>query len=329
MPPIPSPARPVSGLQSLIGATPMVKATRLDAGCCELFLKLESQNPGGSIKDRMASAMIEAAEQSGALKAGGTIVEATAGNTGIALAMVAAARGYRIILVMPDKMSAEKVAHARALGADVIIARSDVVKGHPEYYQERAAALAAATSGAHYMNQFSNPANPAAHEASTAPEIYQQMDGKVDAIVCGVGTGGTLTGLGRYFARVSPQTKMVLADPVGSILAPYINTGKMPDAGRWLVEGIGEDFIPDVCDLSFVKAAYSISDAESVTAAHQLLRNEGILGGSSSGTLLAAALKYCRAQTVPQRVVTFVCDTGNKYLSKIYHPAWLKEHGFS
>lgn len=319
---------PVPQLLSLIGQTPLVRVTQLDTGGCELFLKLESQNPAGSIKDRMAAAMVAAAEHCGQLQPGGTIVEATAGNTGIALALIAMARDYRLILVIPDKMSAEKIAHARALGAAVIVTRSDVTKGHPDYYQDRAAAIAAATPGAFYIDQFANPANPAAHMATTAPEIFAQMAGRVDAIVCGVGTGGTMTGLSRFFAEQSPKTELVLADPEGSILAPYINTGRMITPGSWLVEGIGEDFIPANCDLTRVTTAYSISDRESVQAAHILVQKEGILGGSSTGTLLAAALRYCRAQTTPKRVVTFVCDTGNKYLSKLYNPGWLQEHSF-
>ena len=305
-----------------------MRVTRLDTGCCELFLKLENQQRGGSIKDRMALAMVLAAEQYGQLHPGGHIIEATAGNTGIALALVAQQRGYRLTLVMPDKFSAEKIAHARALGAEIISTRSDVTRGHPDYYQDLATTLAA-TTGAFYIDQFSNPANPAAHEHSTAPEIWRQMQRRIDAIICGVGTGGTLTGLGRFFRGVSPRTKMIVADPEGSILAPLINEGRSVTPGRWLVEGIGEDYVPSICDLSLAKQAISVSDVDSISAAHRLLRQEGILGGSSTGTLVAAALRYCQSQTEPQRVVTFVCDTGNKYLSKIYHPGWLKEHGFA
>jgi cystathionine beta-synthase len=189
--------------------------------------------------------------------------------------------------------------------------------------------IAAATPGAHFINQFANPANPLAHETTTGPEIWQQMEHDVDAIVVGVGSGGTLTGLGRFFAQVSPKTQMVLADPVGSVLSPLIATGKMTKAGSWIVEGIGEDFVPTNAELSFVKAAYSISDRESVEAARELLAKEGILAGSSSGTLLAAALRYCREQKAPKRVVTLVCDSGNKYLSKVYNDFWVAEQGLS
>lgn len=312
----------------LIGHTPLVEVKGFETGLCRLFLKLESQNPSGSIKDRPARAMIMAAEQSGALKPGGTIIEATAGNTGVGLALVAASRGYRTVLVVPDKMSREKVLHAKALGAEVILTRSDVGKGHPDYYQDLAQSILRETPNAIYANQFENPANPAAHEATTAPEILAQMDGDVDAIVVGVGSGGTLTGIGRYMRTHSPKTEMVLADPVGSILAPLVNTGEMIEAGSWVVEGIGEDFVPPNCDLSLVRRAYAISDRESFTTARDLLRHQGILGGSSSGTLLAAALRYCRDQTEPKRVVTFVCDSGSKYLSKVYSDAFVAQEGW-
>ena len=309
-----------------IGNTPLVELTRFDTGPCRLFAKLENQNPAGSIKDRIGLSLIEAAERDGKLGPGGTLIEATAGNTGLGLALVAAQKGYRLILVIPDKMSQEKVLHLKALGADVRITRSDVGKGHPEYYQDVAERLSREI-GAFYVNQFANPANPLAHETTTAPEIWQQMTHQLDAIVVGVGSGGTLTGLARFFERVAPQVEMVLADPEGSILAPLVNTGRTVQAGSWLIEGIGEDFIPPNCELQHVRTAYAISDRESFGAARELLRREGILGGSSSGTLLAAALRYCRAQTTAKRVVTFVCDSGNKYLSKMYNDFWMFDQG--
>ena len=318
---------PQPSVLSLIGQTPVVELSKFDTGLCRLFVKLESQNPGGSIKDRIALSMIDEAERTGQLVPGGTIVEATAGNTGLGLAQVGIPRGYKIVLVVPDKMSREKVQHLRALGAEVRLTRSDVGKGHPEYYQDLAELIAVNIPGAFYVNQFSNPANPLAHEATTGPELWEQLDGDIDAVVVGVGSGGTLTGLGRYFARVSPKTEIVLADPVGSILAPLIKTGKLIEAGSWTVEGIGEDFVPTNADLSLVKHAYSIPDRQSMTAARELLSKEGILAGSSSGTLLAAALRYCREQRVAKRVVTLVCDSGNKYLSKVFDDLWLVEQG--
>ena len=311
----------------LIGKTPLVEVQRLDTGRCGLFLKLENQNPGGSIKDRVALAMIEAAEREEKLKQGSLIVEATAGNTGLGLALVAAQKGYRLLIVVPDKMSQEKIFHLKAMGAEVVLTRSDVTKGHPEYYQDMAARLAR-ENGAFYVNQFASAANPRAHEETTGPEIWEQMEHKVDAVVAGVGTGGTLTGLSRFFERVSPQTEIVLADPAGSVLVEYLKTGKLAEAGSWLVEGIGEDFIPPVCDLSRVKKAYSIPDKEAFGVCRDLLRREGIMAGTSSGTLIAAALRYCREQSEAKRVVSLVPDSGNKYLSKVYNDYWMLDQGF-
>jgi cystathionine beta-synthase len=315
---------------SLIGDTPLVEITQFDTGPCQLFLKLENQNPTGSIKDRIGLSMIEAAEEDGKLEPGGTVIEATAGNTGLGLALVAAAKGYRVVLVIPDKMSQEKISHVRALGAEVVLTRSDVTRGHPEYYQDVAARLAAETPGGFYVNQFGNPANPLAHERTTGPEIWEQMRHDVDAVVCGVGSGGTLTGLGRFFNRVKPRRgiEMVLADPKGSVLYEYVKTGKLAEAGSWAVEGIGEDFVPEIADMSLVTDAFQIDDEESFSVARELLRREGIFGGSSTGTLVAGALRYCHQQSKPKRVVSFVPDTGNKYLSKMYNDFWMAEQGF-
>ncbi|MDP3232170.1 MAG: cystathionine beta-synthase [Myxococcales bacterium] len=325
---MPTTLSPPSTPVELIGNTPMLKVTRLDTGPCELFLKLEANNPGGSIKDRIGLSMIRAAEEAGFV--GPTqkkLVEATAGNTGLGLALVAAVKGYELTLVIPDKMSQEKIAHLRAMGANVVMTRSDVGKGHPQYYQDVAQRLAKET-GAFYVNQFENPANVKAHEEGTGPEIAKQLGNDLDAMVVGVGSGGTLTGLANAFKKSMPKCEMVLADPKGSVLADYIATGVMGQAGSWVVEGIGEDFIPKICDLSSVKKAYTITDAESLDTARELLRKEGILAGSSSGTLIAAALKYCREQTTKKRVCTFVCDSGNKYLSKMFNDYWMIDQGF-
>ena len=318
---------PHPAVLDLIGDTPLVPVTRIDTGRCTLLLKLESQNPGGSIKDRVGRSMIETAERDGRLREGGTVIEATAGNTGLGLALVARAKGYRVVLVVPDKMSTEKVLHLKALGAEVHMTRSDVGKGHPDYYQDYAARLAREIPGSFFADQFNNPANPLAHETSTGPEIWQQCGHELDAIVVGVGSGGTLTGLSNFFRRVQPQLEFVLADPVGSILRDLILTGKHGAPGSWAVEGIGEDFVPAIADFSAVKHAYSIPDDESFGTARALLKAEGLLGGSSTGTLLAAALRFCRAQTRPLRVVSFVCDTGTRYLSKVYNDAWMIDEG--
>jgi cystathionine beta-synthase len=319
----------MASVLDLIGNTPLIEVTRIECGPCRLFLKLESANPSGSLKDRPARTMIEAAEAEGELKPGGTIVEATAGNTGLGLALVGGRKGYRTLLVVPDKMAREKVLHAKAMGAEVVTTRSDVGKGHPDYYQDVAEAIARRTPGAIFVNQFANPANPRAHEMTTGPEILHQMDGDVDAIVVGVGSGGTLTGIGRFMRQASPKTAMILADPEGSVLAPLIATGRMTEAGSWAVEGIGEDFVPPNADLTLVSETFTIPDAESFACARELLRAEGVLAGSSSGTLLAAALRYCRGQSTPKRVVSLVCDSGAKYLSKVFNPTFLAQEGWS
>ena len=322
------PTAPVyDSLLDMVGNTPMLRLHHLDAGCCELYVKLENLNPGQSIKDRIAVEMVAAAERSGALKPGGTIVEATAGNTGIALALIAALKGYRLVVVMPDKMSEEKVSHLRAMGAEVRMTRSDVAKGHPDYYQDVAERLSKELPNSIYVNQFANPANPIAHERTTGPEIWEQMGGRIDAFVAGVGSGGTVSGVGRFLKSKDPKVQIILADPAGSILAPLVNEGRKVEPGSWLVEGIGEDFVPSILDLSLVTKAYTVTDAEAFETVRQLLVKEGVLAGSSVGVLLHAALRYCREQKEPKRVVTLICDSGAKYLSKMYNDFWMVDQG--
>jgi cystathionine beta-synthase len=299
----------------------------IDTGKCELFLKMESQNPGQSIKDRIAITMIEKAETDGDLKPGIRLIEATAGNTGIALALVASQKGYDITVVVPDKMSEGKIDHLRAMGAEVIMARSDVEKGHPEYYQDVAKQLAD-ENGWYFVNQFSNEANVKAHYETTGPEIWQQMDGNIDAIVIGVGSGGTITGVGRYLKEQNPNIEIILADPEGSVLAPLVNEGKKVSAGSWLVEGIGEDFVPAITDLEIVTKSYWISDKDSFEIARELLKAEGILAGSSTGSLVAAAIRWSKEQTEPKTIVTFACDHGSKYLGKMFNDYWMLDQGF-
>tara|TARA_B110000196_G_scaffold169998_1_gene145992 strand:+ start:361 stop:1710 length:1350 start_codon:yes stop_codon:yes gene_type:complete len=311
----------------MIGNTPMLKLTAFDTGPCELFVKLESQNPGGSIKDRVGLAIIEEAEKSGELKVGGTIIEATAGNTGIGLALVAAIKGYKIILVIPDKMSREKILHLEGLGAEIVLTRSDVPEGHPEYYQDLARTIVAKTPGSFLANQFSNPANPMIHRTTTGPEIWDQMDGNIDAMVAGVGSGGTITGLAEFFKEKNPDIQMVAADPEGSIVADAVIKGSFAyDGGSWLVEGVGEDFIPDNLNVDLLDDAEVVTDKEAFQTLQILIREEGVLGGSSTGTLVAGAVKWCQKQTSPKRVVTFICDTGNKYLSKAFNKSWLHDN---
>ncbi len=313
----------------MIGNTPLLELTHIDTGPCQLFVKFESLNPGNSIKDRIALYMINQAERDGLLKPGGRIIEATAGNTGIALAVVAAQRGYKLTVVVPDKMSPEKISHLRALGAEVILTRTDVTKGHPEYYADMAQRIARENPDVFYTNQFENEANVRAHYETTGPEIWEQTEGKIDAFVAGVGSGGTITGAGRYLREQNPDIEVIVADPAGSVIAPLVNEGKKVEAGSWLVEGVGEDFVPIIADLDLINKGYSITDAEAFATARELLHKEGVFGGSSTGVLVAAALRYCREQTSPKRVVTFVCDHGSKYLSKMFNDYWMTDQGFT
>ncbi|EQD75570.1 cystathionine beta-synthase [mine drainage metagenome] len=315
-------------LLDLIGHTPILEVHGFDLGGSHLFLKLEHMNPGGSIKDRIGVGLIAAAEARGAIRPPGLLVEATAGNTGIALALAALRKGYSLLLIVPDKMSSEKIAQLRAMGAEIRITRSDVPRGHPEHYQDLAERIAHERGG-YYVNQFANPDNPRVHERETGPEIWEQMGGELDVIVLGAGTTGTLTGVGRYLKRQNPKIEVVLADPLGSVLAGYLKTGQLTEKGRWLVEGIGEDHIPPICDLRLVDRAYTIPDHESFAAIRQLLKNTGLLAGTSTGTLLAAALRYAREASAPKRILTLACDTGTRYLSKAFNPDWLYEQGLT
>lgn len=314
-------------ITALIGGTPMLRVRNLDTGPCTLLLKLECQNPGNSIKDRIAVSMINRAEEEGRLQPGGTIYEGTAGNTGIALALVGVSRGYKVKVVMPDKMSAGKISHLKALGAEVVLTRSDVGRGHPQYYQDLARALAQEDPNGFFINQFENAANPTAHLETTGPEIWAQTEGNIDCFVAGIGSGGTVSGCGNYLREKNPDIELVLADPVGSILAPLINEGKSIEAGSWLVEGVGEDFVPDIAEISLLNEAITVDDKESFLAARELLRAEGIMGGSSTGLLVAAALRWCRAQTEPKTCVTFVCDLGAKYMDRLFNDVWMRDQG--
>ncbi len=324
---------PFASVLDMIGRTPILEFRRIEAGPCRLFGKMELMNPAGSIKDRIGLSMIEGAESDGRLNPKGnpppTIIEATAGNTGLGLALVAGQRGYRLKVVVPDKMSQEKIFHLRAMGAEVILTRSDVRKGHPDYYQDVAARLASQTPNSIFVNQFSNEDNVRAHYAGTGPEIWEQMGRKVDAVVLGVGSGGTLSGVGKYLREKNPNVKIILSDPAASVLHPLVNEGKKVEAGSWLVEGMGEDFVPDICDLELVDEAIAVSDAEAFEGARLLLAREGILAGSSTGCLVHAALVWCRKQKSPMNVVTLVCDTGAKYLSKFFNDFWMIDNGFA
>lgn len=316
-----------NNLLEMVGNTPVVKVNNIDTGPCDLFVKLENLNPGGSIKDRVGIKIIEEAEKNGSLKPGGVIVECTAGNTGLGLALAAKLKGYELILVIPDKMSQEKVMHLEAMGVDIVFTRSDVEKGHPEHYQEMAAAIVKKTPGAFFADQFSNPANPLVHETTTGPEIWSQMEGNIDAFVAGVGTGGTISGVGKFLKSKNKDIQIVVADPVGSVVADAVNTGNYKyEGGSWLVEGIGEDYIPDNLNLDIIDEGIYVSDEDAFARVDELLRKEGILAGTSCGTLVHAAINWCQKQSESKKVVTLICDTGNKYLSKAFNKDWLVEN---
>lgn len=300
-----------------VGHTPLVKLRRLTEGLqATVALKVESSNPGGSVKDRVAMAMIADAERRGVLRAGGTIIEATAGNTGVGLAMVAAVKGYRCIFVLPDKMSSEKIALLKAYGAEVVITPTAIAPDAPESYNGVADRLAREIPGAWRANQFGNMANPEVHYRSTGPEIWEQTDGKITAFVSGVGTGGTLSGVARYLKEMNPDIKIIGADPDGSVLS-----GGAPKP--WKVEGIGEDFVPKTFNGQLVDEWIRIGDAESFQTARMIARREGMLLGGSTGTNVAAALRYARRLGPGQLVVALGCDTGRNYLSKFFDDQWL------
>lgn len=318
----------IDSVLNLIGNTPLVRMSEFDTGPCELFMKLENRNPGGSIGDRGARAMIDAAESEGRISPGYTLIEATTGNTGVGLALVAARKGYPLVLVVPENVHRDKVLHLRALGAEVRLARSDADPGHAEHYMSIAARLARELPRSCYLDQYGNPANARAHEEGTAPEIWEQMQQDMDAFVCGAGSGATISGCARYFRKVNPDVEIVLADPEGSVFAATVNNGSDGAvSGSTLVEDIGGRSVPPNLEHGLIDSAYTISDMQAFSASRQLLSLEGILGGVSTGIHLSAALEYCRAQSKPRRVVSLVCDSGYKYLSTAYDEAWLLDRG--
>ncbi|OUW82391.1 MAG: cystathionine beta-lyase [Gammaproteobacteria bacterium TMED222] len=311
----------------MIGNTPVLKINNIDTGKCDLYVKMESLNPFGSIKDRVGLKMIEDAESQGLLKEGSTIIESTAGNTGLGLALAAKLKGYKLILVIPDKMSEEKIMHLEAMGVEIIMTRSDVENGHPEHYQSIAENLLKTTPNSFFANQFENESNPKVHFETTGPEIWEQMEGNIDAFVAGVGTGGTISGVGAFLKSKNSDIKVVVADPVGSVVADAVNTGEYQyDGGSWSVEGIGEDYIPKNLNLDVIDEGIYVSDVEAFKTIDLLLQKEGILAGSSCGTLVNAAVKWCREQAEAKTVVTLICDTGNKYLSKAFNKEWIKKN---
>ncbi len=313
-----------------IGNTPIVKLNKISRGYKpEIFLKLEFFNPGGSVKDRIGIEIIEDAERDGRLRAGGTIVEATSGNTGVGLALAAAVKNYKCIFTIPDKMSNEKVQLLRAFGAEVIITPTAVAHESPESYTEVAKRIVRETPNSILANQFYNQKNPEAHYKTTGPEIWEQTGGKIDYFVAGVGTGGTISGVGKYLKEKNPKIKNIAADPTGSILRDFRETKKIPATFKpYKVEGIGSDWIPGTLHLEYVDEVIEVTDKESFLIGRKLAREEGIFAGGSAGTALGAALKIAERLSENQVIVVLIPDTGERYLSKMYNDNWMREHSF-
>ncbi|HTP53728.1 MAG TPA: pyridoxal-phosphate dependent enzyme [Thermoplasmata archaeon] len=326
------PARPVGSILDLIGNTPLVPLRRVGAELpYRLVAKLEFLNPGGSVKDRIGTQMVEEAERDGRLKPGGTIVEATSGNTGVGLALVAAVRGYRTVFVIPDKMSSEKIRLLKAYGARVVVTPSGVPPDHPMSHYSVAARLAAEIPGAVYPNQYMNQGNPEAHYRTTGPEIDRDAGAELAAIVGTVGTGGTMSGIGRYFKEHRPAVRIVAVDPKGSVLGPFFRTKESPPAVPYLVEGIGEDVVPRSIHFQYLDEFVEVTDRESFDTARRLAREEGLFVGGSSGSAVAGAVKWLSARPLPDgaMVVVLLPDSGDRYLSKFYSDDWLRENGLS
>ncbi|HSD63429.1 MAG TPA: pyridoxal-phosphate dependent enzyme, partial [Ignavibacteriaceae bacterium] len=310
-----------------IGNTPLIKLNRISKGLKpQIFAKLESSNPGGSVKDRIGLSMIEAAEKSGELKPGGTIIEATSGNTGIGLAITAAVKGYKSIFVVTDKVSSEKINYLKALGGEVIVVSNAVEPDSPEYYVNVAKRIHKETPDSIFAYQYSNPANPEIHYRTTGPEIWRQTEGKITHLVSSIGTGGTISGTGRFLKEKNPAIKVIGADPLGSIFRTYKETGDIIKGTPYLVEGIGQDCLPANVHFQYIDKIFNISDKDSFSAARRLTREEGIFCGGSTGTILHVTLQIAKDLSEKDVVVFFVCDTGERYLSKVHNIEWLRNN---
>ncbi|MDW8325843.1 MAG: cystathionine beta-synthase [Anaerolineales bacterium] len=321
-----------SSIIETIGRTPLVRLNSVTRGLqCTVVAKIEFFNPGGSVKDRIGLNIIEAAEREGRLRPGGTVVEATSGNTGVGLAIVCAIKGYKSVFVMPDKMSQEKIRLLRAFGSRVIITPTAVAADDPRSYTEVAKRIVAETPNSILANQYHNPENPRSHYFTTGPEIWQQTAGRVTDVIIGMGTGGTITGVGRYLKEKNPKIRIIGVDPYGSILYEAHKLGRMPDnpqARTYKMEGIGEDFLPQALDLSVVDEVIQVGDKETFLMTRRLVREEGVFAGGSSGAAVAAALRYCRNLGPERLVVVILPDSGSRYLSKIFDDDWMRENGF-
>ncbi|NIR29840.1 MAG: cystathionine beta-synthase [Gammaproteobacteria bacterium] len=316
-------------ITELTGHTPLVRIAQKDPAIkCTVAAKVEAFNPGGSVKDRIAAAMLDAAERDGLLKPGGTIIEGTSGNTGLGLALLASARGYKCIFTIPDKMSQEKINLLKAFGAEVIVCPTAVEPEDPRSYYSVAKRLNEEIPNSVYPNQYQNPNNPDAHYRTTGPEIWEDTDGKVTHFVCGMGTGGTISGVGRYLKEQRSDIKIIGVDPLGSLYNEYFHTGKIGQAHTYKIEGIGEDIIPGTIDFSFIDDVIQVTDKESFNAARRLCRTEGIFTGGSGGSALVGALRLARSLPAEALLVVLLPDTGERYLSKVFNDAWMKENQF-
>ena len=310
-----------------IGNTPLIRINKINDGLKpQIFAKLESANPGGSVKDRIGLAMIVSAEKEGTLKPGGTIIEATSGNTGIGLALTAVVKGYKSIFVVTDKVSAEKIHYLKALGGEVIVVSNAVAPDHPENYVAVAKRIQKETPNSIFVYQYGNPANPKIHYQTTGPELWRQTDGKITHFIASIGTGGTISGAGRYLKEKNPEIQIIGADPVGSIFKTYKEEGKLTEGSPYLVEGIGQDCLPDNVHFKYIDNIYNVSDKESFAAALRLTKEEGIFCGGSTGTIVHVVLDIAKDLSEDDIVVFTVCDTGERYLTKVHNPDWLQEH---
>jgi cystathionine beta-synthase len=316
-----------NNIVELVGNTPLVKLNRINKGLKpQIFAKLESHNPGGSVKDRIGIAMLEAAERYGKISPGGTVVEATSGNTGIGLALACAVKGYKSIFVVTDKVSSEKINYLKALGGEVIVVSNAVEPDSPEYYVNVAKRISQETPNSFFPYQYSNPANPEIHYRTTGPEIWRDTDGKITHFVSSIGTGGTISGTGRYLKEKNPNIQVIGADPLGSIFKTYKETGKIIKGTPYLVEGIGQDCLPENVHFQYIDKIINISDRESFAAARRLTKEEGIFCGGSTGTIVQVALEISKDLSEDDVVVFIVCDTGERYLSKAHNIEWLKNN---
>ena len=319
-----------STILSAIGHTPLVRLNKLvGPNDATVYAKCEFMNPGGSIKDRMALHIIEKAEREGKLKPGGVIVENTSGNTGMGVALAAAVKGYRCIFTMPDKMSAEKINRLKALGAQVVVTPTNVPADSPQSYYETAKRIARETPGSFYLNQYHNPDNGEAHYLSTAPELWEQLEGRLDVFITGLGTGGTMTGVGKFLKEKNPAIRNIGVDPVGSVYQGYFQTGKLPEPHVYKVEGIGEDMLCKALDFSVIDEIRQVDDQQSFNAARRLAREEGLFGGGSSGSAVHVALEVARELGKGKVVAVVLTDTGNNYITKFFNDEWMKDNGFA